>query len=344
MRKIRFGKTELMVSELAFGGIPIQRHPREQAIEEIRKVLDMGVNFIDTAHGYTDSEEKIGEAIKAYPRESLVIASKSPAMDGDGFREHLELSLKRLGVEYIDIYQHHNVSSPEKMATVLGPDGAWKAMQKAMDEGLVRHPAFSAHSLETAKEMMLTRNYEATQIPFNFVDNAAEKELIPLARELDMGFICMKPLGGGLIDNARLCFRYLRQYPGIVPDPGIEHASEMEEIISIYSDESPLTDNEKSDIERIREELGASWCHRCEYCQPCPEGISISTVLTARSMTRRMPREKALSMLKGPVKKAESCSECGTCEERCPYDLPIRELLKTRRGQFSDFVETGIWT
>jgi len=344
MKKTRLGKTELMVSELAFGGIPVQRHPWDQAVEEIRKVLDMGVNFIDTAHGYTDSEEKIGEAIKAYPRESLIIASKSPAMDGDGFREHLELSLKRLGVEYIDIYQHYNVSGPEKMATVLGPGGAWEAMQKAMDEGLVRHPAFSAHSLETAKQMMLTRNYEVTQIPFNFVDNAAEKELIPLARELDMGFICMKPLGGGLLDNARLCFRYLRQYHGIVPDPGIEHAWEMEEIISIYSDNSPLTTEETRQIEQIRGELGASWCHRCEYCQPCPEGIPISTVLAAQSMTRRMPLKKALSMLRGPMEKAAKCSECGTCEERCPYDLPIRELLKTRQGQFGDFEETGVWT
>jgi ferredoxin len=151
------------------------------------------------------------------------------------------------------------------------------------------------------------------------------------------------PLGGGLLSDPRLCFRFLRQYPGIVPDPGIEHAHEMEELIQIYSDDSPLTNEERTDIERARTELGATWCHRCEYCQPCPEGIPISTVLTAQSMTRRMPFEKATSMLGGAMAKTADCSECGTCEGRCPYDLPIRELLKTRQEQYSWFRENRVW-
>lgn len=191
---------------------------------------------------------------------------------------------------------------------------------------------------------MLTRNYEATQIPFNFADNAAEKELIPLARELEMGFICMKPPGGGLIDNAHLCFRYLRQYPCIVPDPGIEHTYEMEEIISFYSDESPLTDNEKSDIERISGEPGASWCYYCEYCQPCPEGISISTVLTVRSMTRRMPGKKPSQCSRVPWRRRKTEVSAGPARNAAPTIYPYGNCSKHGGDKIQHFVETGIWT
>ena len=343
MNKVRLGRTNLMVTELAFGGIPIQRLSTDQAVQVVRDVIDMGINFIDTAWGYTNSEERIGEAIKSYPRESLIIASKSPAPDGSGFRRQLEESLRRLDTDYLDIYQHHNVSGDAKMQAVLGKNGAWEEMQKAMEEGLIRHPAFSAHSLETAEKMMRTGNYEVTQLPFNFVDTAAEKVLLPLARELDMGFICMKPLGGGLLDNAKLCFRFLRQYPGLVPDPGIENSGQMREIIGIYEDNSPLTADEQKQMDAIRTDLGGSWCHRCDYCQPCPEGIPISMVLPSQSMTRRMPLDKTRALLDSAMAKSENCTRCGECETRCPYDLPIRDLLVERRGQYANFIESGTW-
>ena len=343
MRKVRLGKTELMVSEIAFGGIPIQRLSHDDAVAVVREVLDMGVNFIDTAHGYTTSEEMIGEAIRDLPRDSLILASKSPASDRDGFMRDLELSLRRLNVEYIDIYQHHNVSGDEKMSAVLGPGGAWEGMQEALKSGLIRHPAFSAHSLETAEKMMRTGNYEVIQLPFNFVDDAASQLHVPLARELDMGFICMKPLGGGLLDDARLCFRYLRQFEGIVPDPGIEASDQMREILEVYSDDSALSPSELAAIEATKRSLGTSWCHRCDYCQPCPQNIRISTVLSARSMTRRMPLGRARQILDPTMEAAATCIECGLCVERCPYDLAVPELLKERQGQYAGFLETGLW-
>ena len=343
MRTVRLGRTELQVSELAFGGIPIQRLGREEAIGVVRDVLRMGVNFIDTAHGYTTSEERIGEAIAGRPRESLILASKSPASDRDGFLKDLSLSLERLKTDYIDIYQHHNVSGDTKMSAVLAKGGAWDGMREAVEQGLIRHPAFSAHSLTTAEAMMNTGNYEVVQLPFNFVDTAAAERLIPLARKLDMGFICMKPLGGGLLDDPDLCFRYLRQFPGIVPDPGIEAASQMEEIIDLYADDSPLTEAEEAAMESVRQRLGKSWCHRCDYCQPCPEEIRISAVLSAQSMSRRMPIERVRSFLDSAMAKAAGCSECGLCEQRCPYDLPIRSLLKERRGEYANYCESGVW-
>ena len=343
MQRVRFGKTGLSVSEVAFGGIPIMRLDRAGAVTVVRSAIDLGVNFIDTAHGYGDSEEKIGEAIRDYPRADLVIASKAPAADKAGFRRQLETTLERLGTDYVDIYQHHGVSTPEKMAQVLGPGGAYEGMVEAVEQGLVRHPAFSSHSLPIAEKMMLTGKYEVTQIPFNFVDDAAAERIIPLARELDMGFICMKPLGGGLLETAGICFRFLMQFDGIVPDPGIEKISEIEEIVALYADRRPLDAEERRRIEELRNELGASWCHRCDYCQPCPQEISISSVLTAKSIAKRMPFERIEGWVGPAMEKAAECTECRDCVSRCPYDLEIPELLKIQRGKWETFLETRVW-
>lgn len=343
MKYVRFGRTELQVSEVGFGGIPITRLDVPGAVEVVKHCLDLGINFIDTAHGYADSEVKIGEAINGFPREKLVIATKAPAKDYDGYWKQLETSLERMGLDYIDIHQHHGVSSPEAVEEVLGKNGAYKGMVEAVAQGLVKHPGFSSHSLPIAGKLMRMGHWESVQIPFNFVDSAAAEEIIPLARELDMGFICMKPFGGGLLEDASLCFRYLMTFDGIVPDPGIEKAAEIDEIVALYEDRRELSAEEEARIEDLRKELGTSWCHRCEYCQPCPQGIKISSILSAKSATKRMPMSRAKSMLSDRMKDAENCVECRECVERCPYDLDIPELLKQRRASWDQYVETGVW-
>jgi len=343
MKKVRFGKTGLMVSEVALGGIPIMRRSMEDAIAVVRGAIDLGINFIDTAHGYADSEEKIGAAISAYPREELIIASKAPATDKKGFFEQLETTLKRLGTDYVDIYQHHGVNSIEKREAVFGPGGAHEGMKEAVADGRIRHPAFSSHSIPIAMEIMKTGLFEAVQIPFNFVDDTAAEEIIPLAKELDMGFIAMKPLGGGLLENAEPCFRFLMQYDSIVPDPGIEKLEEIEEIVKLYEDRHELSEQDKAQIQSLKDELGTSWCHRCDYCQPCPQEIRISSILCAKGSIKRMTKERAMSMLGPAMKKAEDCVECRDCVSRCPYDLDIPELLKTNRTKYEEFVSTGVW-
>ena len=122
MRKIELGKTGLMVSQVAFGGIPIQRVSDDQSTEVIRKCLELGVNFLDTAHGYGTSEERIGRAI-AGRSDGLILASKSPGRDAETFREQMELSFQRLGVEHIHLYQFHNVSGAEAYESIISPGG-----------------------------------------------------------------------------------------------------------------------------------------------------------------------------------------------------------------------------
>ena len=330
MEKVRFGKTELMVSRIAFGGIPIMRVSKAEAVQIVREAISLGINFIDTANGYTDSEEKIGEAIKGMRREDLIIATKSTGANKKTFNEHLDLSLKRLGVDYIDIYQLHNVSSGAQRDAVFGPDGSMEGLEEAVKAGKVRFPGFSSHSVPMAIEIMKSGRFFSVQLPFNYIDTEALGEAIPLAKKLDMGFIAMKPMGGGLLHNAGLSFRYLCSIDGIVPDPGIEKIEEIREIVSIVNNREIFSEEDKKEIERQKTEFGPTWCHRCDYCQPCPQGIYISSVLSMESALKRMPEERARSMIGHALEKARTCTECGSCMTRCPYHLEIPSLLKEK--------------
>ena len=331
MDKVRFGKTELMVSKIAFGGIPIQRLTAPEAVKVVRGVLDLGINFIDTANGYTDSEEKIGLAIKGMPRENVIIASKSGARDKKTFLANLDLTLKRLGTDYVDLYQHHGISTEDGYNTIMGEGGAFEGMLEAVAAGKVRFPAFSSHSVPLAMKIMREGRFASVQLPFNYVDDEAAKEAIPLAKELDMGFIAMKPFGGGLLGDARLSIKFLSQFDSIVPDPGIEKLSEMEEIVRIAESGEGLTAEDLAEIERVRAELGGSWCHRCDYCRPtCPQKISISGILTVESLMKRIPFAEVQSMAGKNVAAARTCIECGVCVTKCPYDLDIPKLIKEK--------------
>lgn len=326
-----------MVTPVAMGGIPIMRLSTKEAVDVVRKVLDMGVNFIDTATGYGDSEEKIGKALKERKREGIVIASKSGASDKKMFLEHVNLSLKRLKTDYIDIYQLHGVNSEEKMREVMERKGAYEGLEQAIKQGKVRYPGFSSHHMPEAKKLMLTKKFDVVQIPFNFVDTDPKKEIIPLARKMNLGFIAMKPLGGGLLEDATLCFRYLAQFPGIVPDPGIEKVEEMEEIIRVIENPRPLGPEEKKAIERIREELGKEYCHRCDYCQPCSQDIPIGSVLIVKSLIKRMTFQSLFEWIDPAIEKARNCTECEECLERCPYHLAIPELLKVNIALWEEY-------
>ena len=344
MKRVRFGRTGLEVSRIAFGGIPIQRLSRAEGIRLVRDVLDEGVNFIDTARVYGQSEELIGEALRGRARHGVVVSSKSQALDKDAFLSDLEESLRRLRTDCIDVFHHHNVSAKEKMDKVMGPNGAFEGMTQAIRQGKIRFPAFSSHILSVAAQMIQTGRFDAVQIPFNFVDYQALDEVIPLARERRMGIIAMKPMGGGLLDDARLCFRYLAQFSDVVPDPGIERIEELREILGVIREGGGLTEGEGRSIEEYRRALGKSWCHRCDYCQPCPEGIPISMVLAAKSFARRMPFDAAVFFAGEPFRKAEGCTECRTCVERCPYGLEIPALLKNQRESWSLYLRDRVWS
>jgi len=336
MEKVRLGRTEMMVSRVGFGGIPIQRDSEEESIVVVRRCIELGVNFIDTANAYTTSEGRIGKAISGR-REGLILATKTHERTSEGIENHLQQSLKQLGVESIDLYQFHNVSDSNSLNALLDPKGPFATVEKAKRDGIIKHIGITSHSIDIAKEAVKTDRFETIMFPFNFITSEPVDELLPLAREHDVGFIAMKPLGGGILSNATIAFKYLLQFPDVVPIPGIEKPHEIDEIVQILDGPWQMTEEEQAEMQRLREELGTRFCRRCDYCQPCEEEIPISMVMVSDSFAKRFPPERFFSgRIADNLAKAANCTECGDCEERCPYDLPIREIIAERVEWYSE--------
>jgi len=337
MEKIRLGRTEMMISKLGFGGIPIQRLSEDGAVAIIKRCLELGISFLDTANAYTTSEERIGKAIKGRKREEIIIATKSGSRSREDLEKHLKLSLEHLGTDYIDLYQFHNVTDSNSLDRILAPDGPMAAVEEAKQAGVIRHIGVTSHSLDMAKELVKSDRFETIMFPFNFVANEPADELLPLCREHDVGFIAMKPLEGGMLDNITIAFKYLFQFPDIVSIPGIEKIPEIEEIAQVLMGPREMTEAEQREMQRLRDELGTRFCRRCDYCQPCTEEIAISTVMRFNSFFKRMPPESVFSgWLADGMERAANCTECGDCEERCPYHLPIREMIAEQVQWFQE--------
>ena len=326
----RLGKTGLEVSRVGIGGIPIQRPSEDEAIKIIHRALDLGINFIDTAAGYGASEERIGRALAALDgrRDRVIVATKSGQPSKEGAMTELERSLKRLRTSYIDLWQTHNVSSFEKYEQVTGPGGSLEAAQEALQAGKIRHVGLSSHNLDVTLEAVRSGLFETIQFPFNYVTREPADELIPLAKEHDVGFIGMKPFAGGMLGNANLSIKYVLQFDSVVPDPGVQKVEEIEEIVAIVeSGDWALTPQERQEIETRRAELGTQFCRQCGYCQPCPQEIPISMVMITQGMWKLWPRDVFFGWMGQVIDSARNCVQCGECEGKCPYQLPIRDMI-----------------
>ncbi len=330
MRKVTLKRTGLSVSCIGFGGLPIQRIDEEKAMAVIRRSLDLGVNLIDTANGYTVSEGYIGKAIADYHRGSLVLATKTRARDYKTAKEHVTLSLERLDTDYIDIYMLHNVSDLPVLDQVLAKDGAFAALEEARQAGLIRHIGISSHGHQTALSAAKLDCFQTMMYPFNFVAHEPGEEVLAACKQNDIDFFAMKPMGGGRLDNATLAVKYLLNIDGIVPFVGIEKPEEIEEIAGIEKNLSSLTAKEQDEIKRIVDEIGDRFCRRCRYCLPCPEGIAIPLINNLVTMIQHDSAEDCFGSgaIARMAMRGKNCTECGECEERCPYDLPIIQMNK----------------
>ncbi len=327
MEYVTLGRTGLRVSRLGFGGIPIQRVGAQEAKTLLDAVRAAGINYIDTARGYTVSEELIGGAIEGC-RKDFVLATKSMARDKEGMAKDIETSLRNLRTDYIDLYQVHN-PSPEQLDQVCGEGGALEALLEAKAAGKIGHIGLTAHSLAVFEKALELDWVETFMFPYNIVENQGE-ELMRRAKEKNIAFIDMKPLAGGAIEDGRLALRYIRQNDAVtVIIPGMYSVSEVSENTEAVDDASPLTAEESAAVEKVRQELGTNFCRRCNYCAPCTVGLNISGAFLFHGYLSRYGlgdwakgRYDAMSV------KAGACVECGECESRCPYHLPIRQMLK----------------
>jgi uncharacterized protein len=327
MRYVNLGKTGLKISEVGFGGIPIIRLDTDTAVKVLRRAYEQGITFYDTANLYRDSEEKIGRAFDGM-RKKIVLATKTFQRDGTKAMGQLENSLRMLKTDYIDLYQLHQVAQEKDLLAITAPKGALEAVAKAHKQGKVRFIGVTSHNLAMAVKLVKTGLFATVQFPFNFIEDESKDKLHREARKRGMGILAMKPFAGGVIDNSKIAIKFLRQHPDVIPLVGFDSVASVDEVVSFYERENRVTRKDQELMDKYRVELGKQFCHRCEYCQPCPHGVMITPAMAYKVVASRMSPAVAVDFSRVMMESVKLCQECGECEERCPYELPVQEMLK----------------
>ena len=327
------GKTGLTVSRLGFGGIPIQRIDREGTRELMQLLKESGINYIDTARGYTVSEEYLGYGLEGI-REDFVLATKSMARTAEAMAADIDTSLRNLRTDSIDLYQLHNPSLAQ-LEQVMAPGGALEALKDARQAGKIRHIGLTAHSAQVFARALELDWVETIMFPYNIVENQGQA-LIRQCAEKNVGFIAMKPLAGGAIEDAELAMRFLAADPDVtVAIPGMASPGELRQNLAAFSRTEALTPEELSRCQAIRDSLGTQFCRRCNYCAPCSQGISIPNVFLFEGyLSRYGLADWARSRYNAMEKTASDCIGCCVCESRCPYNLPISKMMRAAAEKF----------
>ena len=332
---VRLGSTEIVVNKNGFGALPMQRVSMEEAVALVRRAFEGGITFFDTARGYTDSEEKLGEALEGI-RDKVYIATKTPAEDGDGLKRDLETSLKKLRTDHVDIYQFHN---PPFCPKPGDGTGLYEAMEEAKAQGMVRHIGITNHRLAVAHEAIDSGLYETLQFPFCYLADAKDIELVEKCREADMGFIAMKALSGGLITNSQAAYAFMAQYDNVLPIWGVQRQSELEEFLSYIENPPVMTDDIRALIEADKKELAGEFCRGCGYCMPCPAGIEINNCARMSLLLRRSPSAAHLTLeSQAKMMKIKECLHCGHCKSKCPYGLDTPALLEKNLKDYEEIL------
>jgi len=352
MQHRRLGKTDLKVSVIGYGAIKLPEISPQEASRCLTRALELGINFIDTHRGYGDSETKIGQALSDR-REQFILATKTHARDRAGALADLETSLRELRTERVDLWQLHSVSNEEAWRSVMARDGALRAAKEARDKGLVGHIGISVHrSLDVMRQAIACGEFETIMLCYNPLDSEGVTDILPLAKERDMGVIAMKALSGGSIaypEQARRpglggadalvagALRWVLSNPHVdCVIPGMRAVHEVEENAALGSPLVPLSDAERREFLELLGRLGGRHryeqrCLACGYCQPCPEGVNIPEILRAARIVRSYPdylKHLGHEIYAKLDVGADACVGCEQCVEKCPAGLPVPDMLK----------------
>ncbi len=334
MEKIRLGRSELMVSRTAFGALPIQRISKADAVRLVRRAYDAGINYFDTANAYSDSEEKLGEAFKGI-RQNVVISTKSAATDKKTALAHIEESLRRMQTDYIDLFQFHN---PASMPDAEDPNSAYAAAREMKEKGYIRHIGITNHRPAVAMDAIQSGNFETMQFPFCYLSTEVEHKIAAASKEADMGFIAMKGLSGGLLNNAEACYVFMRQHPHVVPIWGIQHEWELDQWLELDKRNPAMTEEIAAVIAKDRAELAGDFCRGCGYCLPCAADIDIPWTARMAFLLRRSPYKRFMSdEWHAKMHKIDECIHCDACKSRCPYGLDTPALLTRMLQDYDAF-------
>ncbi|MGI6375861.1 MAG: aldo/keto reductase [Anaerolineae bacterium] len=368
-----YGNTGMRASTLGFGAMRLPSLPDgtcnyDLSVPMLRRGLDLGINYIDSAWGYINgtSEVAVGKAIKGYDRSKLIIATKIPAndIDGDTWRQRLEIQLQRFDQPYIDVMHFHGLTLDGFKSHLLGAKGCLKAARKAQEEGLVRFLAFSSHdTLANIMELIKTDEFNGVTLQYNILDRHLV-EAIGLAHEKGMGTVIMGPVGGGrmamfspaqmqemlpesVASASDLAIRWVLSNPAVtVALSGMNTMEMIEQNVASAEREEPFTSAETHAVTAMLKKLQSFadlYCTGCGYCMPCPNGVDIPGNFLLMNYARvygmkDYAREQYARLLKGEevwlqgvrIKglTANQCVECGACEPKCPQNIPIIDQLK----------------
>jgi predicted aldo/keto reductase-like oxidoreductase len=357
MEYIDFGNTGLRVSRFGLG---CMRFPpdKAEAIKLVHCAVDNGVNYLDTAYVYGQSENITGEAMQNGYRDRVNLATKSPIWninDHADFEKYLDEELKRLKTDHIDVYLLHNMN-PENWKKVKKYDG-FTFLDKMIDKGKIRHKGFSIHNTtEAFKEIINTFDWEMAQIQLNILDENQQVGIAGLKIGADKGLamVIMEPLRGGSILNnipdevktlmdtyrenrslAEWCFRWLYNMPEIsVILSGTSTMDQVKDNLHIFEHSSAnvMSEQDMDFIHKIQaayESKKVIGCTGCKYCIPCPQGINIPGVFNFYNNYIYLNKPAGDKLFyQGNIVGGDKCVSCNNCKEHCPQRLEIPELLK----------------
>lgn len=265
----RLGRTGMMVSELGLGAMDTPTSPEGPATVE--RAMELGVTFVDTAREYAGSEFLLGQYIREHGRGEMRLATKSFRRTANGVQADVDRSLSVLGVEKLDLYQLHDVTTPEAWEEVLREDeGALAGLKIAQYRGLIGHIGVSSHSLDVVEKAIRCGEFETVMLEYSAFYPQSEP-LISLAAEHGVGVIVMRPLGGsgrtsvirgrtqagraGILTAANL-LRYVLSHPGVaVAIPGARYPARIEENVATVSAYEPMEAAEMRALEQVAAEL-----------------------------------------------------------------------------------------
>jgi predicted aldo/keto reductase-like oxidoreductase len=353
-----FGKTGVMVSALGFGAMRLPEED-DEAVRVMQRAFELGVNYLDTARAYPESERKCGIALKGW-RDKVFLSTKNHLGDDntvEGWWSRLNTSLELLDTDRIDFYQVVHGLGWQKYNDFLVNGGAMEAVRKARDQGIIKYVCFSCHdSPENMMQLIDTGEFDGMTIQYNLLDRANE-EVIAHARESGMGVVIMGPVGGGRLaspseqikrmiptpvaSSAEVALRFVLSNPGVsTAISGMNTIEQVEENVATASRTEPLTVGEKQSVTASLEEnkrLAELYCTGCKYCMPCPNEVNIAenfrlmnlhTIYGVTNDARHMYRRLSNPERPKRGKRAEDCIECGECEPKCPQNIEIIKQLK----------------
>jgi predicted aldo/keto reductase-like oxidoreductase len=354
VQKRKLGRTNLEVGVIGFGAMWLPELKAEECIQVVRRAVDLGVNYFDTARGYGDSEEKLGSALQEI-RDKCVIASKTGSKTRKESLEEVKKSLKALKTDRIDILQLHGIDNSETLKKVMSVGGALETCKEARSKGLVDFIGISSHRPNVLAEAVKTGEFDMVLVPLNVLTRQPLEEFVPLAKEHDVGVAVMKPLamkvanmltwkyspsfsllsddpelaaflGADAASRVRNALKFILAQDISTIVPGFKNVKEVETAAEVGEEFRGLSPEE----ERLfKASLGKDYCRDCGLCLPCSKNLNIPAVLRFYDLYRIYNLKGwARKLYTGLEGKADECDNCGICEPKCPYQLPIRKLLE----------------